>query len=355
LLPLFRFTSMTLLRFFFLFLISSFPLITIAQLGGRTGYTFLEVPVSARQAAIGGTNVSVLDRNVAMGYQNPALLNDSIHKHVSFTYQPYFADIKKSTLFGAYSLKKKGMLSAGLNYFDYGTINETDPSGNATGVVFHPQEYAIIVGYARSQGPFSMGVNGKFVHSSIETYHATAVMVDFGALYKHPKEQLTVGLVFRNVGFNLNNYVKGQQVNLPFDIQLGSTFKPAHMPLRLSLTANHLYTMNVVYNDPSLNVKVNLDGTTSPIPTTISDKILRHFVVGGELIFTKNFHALFGYNFLMRRELKLQSKAGPAGFSWGFMLRVKKFDVSFTRAYYSILGGTSYFTLGLNINEWIKK
>jgi hypothetical protein len=347
---------MNLLRCFFLVVSVIIPVLSFAQIGGRTGYSFLEVPVAARQAALGGTNVSVLDKDVSMGYQNPALLNDSIDKHVSFTYQPYFADIKKSTLFAASSFKKiKGTFSTGLNYFDYGTINQTDASGNVTGVVLHPVEYALVAGYARSQGPFSMGVNGKFVHSSIAGYTASAVMVDFGVLYKHSKEALTVGLVFRNVGFNLSNYVKGQPVNLPFDIQLGSTYKPKHMPLRLSVTATHLYTMNVVYNDPALNVKVNLDGSVTPIPTTFSDKVLRHFVIGGELIVSKNIHFLFGYNFLMRRELKLQSMAGPAGITWGFMFRVKKFEIGFTRAYYSVQGGTSYFTLGLNMHEWIKK
>lgn len=333
-----------------------FPFASFAQLGGRTGYSFLEVPVAARQAAVGGYNVSIMDRDVAMGYSNPALLNDSIHKTVSFTYQPFFADIKKTTLFGAYALKDRmGMVSVGINYFSYGKIDQIDASGNATGAVFSPNEYAIVLGYAKSQGPFSMGANLKYVHSSIETYNASAVMVDFGTLYKHPTQQLTVGLVFKNVGFNLNNYVKGQSVNLPFDIQLGATYKPEHMPLRLSITTHHLYKFDIAYNDPSINVKVNLDGTVTPIESTFTDKLLRHFVIGGELLLTKNVHARFGYNFLMRRELRFRDRSAAAGLSWGFMVRVKKLDIGFTRTYYSIKGGSSYFTLGLNINEWIKK
>lgn len=341
---------------FFISLFVLFPFVSFAQLGGRTGYSFLDVPVAARQAAVGGYNVSIKDRDVAMGYSNPALLNDSIHKSVSFTYQPFFADIKKTTLFGAFALNnKKGVVSVGLNYFSYGKIDQIDASGNATGAVFSPHEYAVILGYAKGQGPFSMGANLKYVHSSIETYNASAVMVDFGAHYKHPKQQLTVGLAFKNVGFNLNNYIKGQAVNLPFDIQLGASYKPDHMPLRLSITTHHLYKFDIAYNDPSINVKVNLDGTVTPIESTFSDKLLRHFVIGGELLLTKNVHFRFGYNFLMRRELRFQDRSATAGLSWGFMMRVKKFDIGFTRTYYSIKGGSSFFTLGLNINEWIKK
>ena len=44
------------------------PFFSFAQLGGRTGYSFLEVPAAARQAAVGGYNVSIQDRDVAMGY-----------------------------------------------------------------------------------------------------------------------------------------------------------------------------------------------------------------------------------------------------------------------------------------------
>jgi hypothetical protein len=341
---------------FFLTLIAILPFVVFAQLGGRTGYSFLEVPVAARQAAVGTYNVSILDRDVAMGYSNPALLNDTIDEMVSFTYQPFYADIKKTTLFGAKVLKdNKGVLSAGLNYFSYGQIEEYDASGTATGNVFSPKEYALVLGYARGFGPFSMGANLKFAHSSIETYNASAVLLDFGTLYKHPKQQLTVGLVFKNVGFNIDNYVKGEPVNTPFDIQLGATFKPEHMPVRFSLTTHHLYKFDIVYNDPSINVTVNLDGTVTPNETTFTDKLLRHFAIGTELIFTKNFHARFGYNFLMRRELRLQDKSAASGLSWGFMLRVKKFDIGFTRAYYSIKGGTTYFTLGINIPEWKKK
>lgn len=332
------------------------PFFSFAQLGGRTGYSFLEVPAAARQAAVGGYNVSIQDRDVAMGYSNPALLNDSIDKHISMTYQPFFADIKKTNLFAARRFKEdKGVVSVGLNYFSYGTIDEIDDRGTATGITFKPHEYALIAGYAKSLGPFSMGVNAKLVHSSINIYSATAFLVDFGTLYKHPKKQLTVGLVFKNVGFNLKNYVKENPVNLPFDIQLGVTYKPEHMPLRLSITTHHLYKFDVAYNDPAINVKVNIDGTVSPITSTFSDKLLRHFVIGGEFLFTKNVHARFGYNFLMRRELRFQDRSAAAGLSWGFMVRVKKFDIGFTRAYYSIKGGTSFFTLGLNINEWMKK
>ncbi|MBC7449966.1 MAG: type IX secretion system protein PorQ, partial [Cytophagales bacterium] len=273
----------------------------------------------------------------------------------SFTYQPFYADIKKSTLFAAIKLKKSGTVSAGLNYFNYGTINETDASGTETGYIYHPREYALILGYARTQGPFSMGLNTKFVYSSIGLYNAAAILFDLGVLYKHPKQQLTIGFVFKNAGFNLNNYVKGEAVNMPFDVQLGATYKPLHMPLRLSITTQQLNRWNVVYNDPSMNVKINLDGTTTTIQTTFSDNLLRHFVIGGEFLLTKNFHFRFGYNFLMRRELRIQDKSGTAGMSWGFMLRVKKFDIGFTRAYYSAKGGTTYLTLGVNINEWVKK
>ncbi|MFN8414797.1 MAG: type IX secretion system protein PorQ [Cytophagaceae bacterium] len=326
-----------------------------AQLGGRSGYSFVGLPVSARLAAIGGVNVSVMDKDVSMGYANPALWADSTHHQVSMTYQPFYSDIKRSTLFVNHSLKdNKGNIGVGINYLSYGKMDQTDATGNNQGQ-FRASDYSLLVGYANRQGPFYMGVNAKFMHSQLESYGASAVALDLGGVYKHPTQQLTVGLTMKNIGIRLSDYMPGDPVKLPFEVQVGATYKPEHMPLRLSLTFQQLQNWNLVYNDPSYNVILNLDGTKTPKETTFGDQFLRHMVVGGEFILAKSIHFRFGYNFLARRELRIDAKSGGAGLSWGFMIRAKKFDFGFSRAYYHIAGGTSYFTLAINVEEWRKK
>ena len=52
-----------------------------AQVGGRTTYNFLRLPVSARITALGGSLVTVRDEDLSNAVLNPALLNEKILVH----------------------------------------------------------------------------------------------------------------------------------------------------------------------------------------------------------------------------------------------------------------------------------
>src|SRR5690606_14151052 len=99
----------------------------------------------------------------------------------------------------------------------------------------------------------------------------------------------------------------------------------------------------------------SFDGTENKKEDSFLLKGFRHMVIGAEVLLSKNFHARLGYNALIRRELRLESKSGGAGLSWGLMLRVKKFEFSFTRAYYHVKGGTSYISLVVNTSDLFTK
>nr|GFB42361.1 ATP-dependent protease ATP-binding subunit HslU [Tanacetum cinerariifolium] len=49
---------------------------------------------------------------------------------------------------------------------------------------------------------------------------------------------------------------------LPVDVQLGTTIKPEHMPLRFTLTAHHLQQWNIQYLDPNDRGSTNAAGDT---------------------------------------------------------------------------------------------
>ncbi len=76
--------------------------------------------------------------------------------------------------------------------------------------------------------------------------------------------------------------------------------------------------------------------------------------IGGEILFSDNFHVLLGYDHNRKRELTLDETAGGAGFSYGFMIRMKKYQFRFSRATYQAAGGTSFISLQTNLKE-VKK
>ena len=333
-------------------LVSLFSTISaFAQIGGKNAFQFLQLPASAHVAGIGGENVSVRDRSVGTVWQNPALLSDTMNHDLMMTVHPYYAGIFHSHLQYATRIKNSGLWSFGLAYFNYGKIQQTLANGTVVGT-FNPNEFALSASKSHTIGLFSIGGSLKFAASQITSgYSAAAVLVDAGGSFKHPRQDWTIGLVVKNIGFPIKNYYEDENITTPFDVQLGTTFKPAHLPLRVSITAQKLYQFDISYNDPALNKQVTFDGSSEIKEESFLSKGFRHMVIGTEVLLGKNFHVRLGYNALIRRDLRLQTKAGVAGISWGFMLRVKRFEFSFTRAYYHVVGGTNYIGLVLNTSD----
>ena len=328
--------------------------LTHAQIGGRNAFQFLQLPASALVAGVGSENVSLKDKSVGLVWQNPALLSDTMNHDLMMTVHPYYAGILHSQLQYATRISTTGLWSFGLSYFNYGKIDETLPDGTVIGT-YNPNEFALSASKAHTVGLFSIGGTLKLAASQVADYTAAAVLVDMGGVFQHPVKNWTVGLVVKNVGFPLKNYTKEKDITMPFDIQLGTTIKPEHLPVRLSLTAQKLYQYDISYNDPSLNIQKNFDGTETKKEDNFLLKGFRHMVIGTEILLGKNFNVRLGYNALIRRELRLETKSGGAGLSWGFMLRVKKFELSFTRAYYHVKGGTSYISVVVNTHDLFSK
>jgi hypothetical protein len=326
--------------------------VAFAQVGGKTSYQFLNVPVNAHVSGLGGVNISVRDQDPNMVMQNPALLNEDMHNYFSVSYLPLYGNVRANSL--AYARKyRKNMYGASLQYLGYGSIQQTDASGNIIGT-FSAREFVLNLSGSHTINHYTIGGNLKLADSYIFSYNSMAMLADLGGLFKHPEKEWTVGLVMKNIGIPISNYVKGQRTALPFDVQLGTTYKPEHMPLRFSFTAHHLQQFDIVYQDTTIKT-FDLQGNEIIHKKSLGDKIGRHLILGGELILSKNFHVRVGYNYQRRREMRFATKSGGAGFSWGFMLRMKSFELGFSRAYYYSAGGTSFLTLTTNFGAFIKK
>ncbi len=85
------------------------------------------------------------------------------------------------------------------------------------------------------------------------------------------------------------------------------------------------------------------------------DKLMRHIVIGGEFLITKNFFLRAGYNYQRRKELKIPEKRGSTGFTFGFGLRIYKFHLSYGRALYHLAGATNNFSVSFDLNNFYSK
>ncbi len=353
-----------------------------AQVGGNSTYQFLNLPNSARVASMGGKLISLQDDDPGMIFQNPSLLNNQMSNHLSMNYADYFTDINYGFFSYAMALKNNNNLAFGIHYVNYGSFTETDATGTIIGH-FGATEYALNVIYSHQfDSNLTIGVNLKPILSYLEKYQSYGIATDIGATWRSNDKLFSSALVFRNLGVQLLSYT-GQQERLPFEILLGSSYRFKHAPFRITLTAQQLQRPKMHYNS-----LLNNEADTSLLndPTTISveqfekdrptsvgyvsgglfsvfesivensaDKIMRHVIVGFEFIPIENFFIRAGYNYQRRQELKIEKKLSTVGLSWGFGIRISKFQISYGSADYHIAGATNYISLSTNISDFYNK
>lgn len=316
--------------------------VALAQTGGSYSFDFLNTPATARITALSGVNVSLADRDLNLFFSNPALAGDTLAGVVSASYQFYVADIGQATFAYAHRFNKIGVLNLGIQHLKYGTVTSTDASGQPIGE-YKSHETALVIGKTHQIRHYRLGANLKMAFSNLAGYRASALLIDLGGTFIHPTQNLRVGLVIKNVGVMLSRYTESSS-SLPFDVQLGTTFKPEHMPFRFSITAYHL-TRDVTYYDAA-------NGQDEP---GALDKVFRRFTFGTELLLHKNVNILLGYNYRLHQELKLENGGGAAGLSYGFSARIKSFEFIFGRNIY-IAGQAGYvFTLTSDLNSFLKR
>lgn len=306
-----------------------------------SGYQSLQLPSGARNAALGGKVIS-LAGDITQFIHNPATLDSLDDTDIALSFSPYFAGIYQFS--GQFYLPMKQIegLAIGLSYLDYGDFVSTDPSG-ATGDSFRASDYVITIGKSHRMSSFSVGANLKITHSAIESYSSTAILADIGGMYHYPKGDFKVGLVFKNIGFRIKDYSGSSVTELPFDVQIGTSVKPQHMPVRFSITAYNLVEEDLVFRQ---------DENESSRTVKAFDDFFRRINLGAEFIFSKHVHFLLGYNHLRRQELSLEETGAGAGFSYGLMIGIKKFTFRYARSVYHASGGANFITIQTNLRSF---
>lgn len=323
-------------------LVLVFPSYCFAQLGGKHFFEFLNVPVTARLAGLGGVNVSLVDRDPDFFATNPALTGDSLDRLASLSYQFYAGDIGQAFVSYTHHAHRAAVtFRIGVQHLNYGQIQGYDPGGAETGI-YHASETALIFSASHQRGNFRIGANLKPVFSNIAGFRYGGILFDIGGVFVHPEKSVTVGMVIRNAGFRLG--ANRTQGTLPFDVQLGTTFKPEHMPIRFSLTAHQLTQGDISYHDPASGREA---------PGTLA-KVFAHINFGTEILLHRNVNVLAGYNFLHHQTLRLERGGGGAGVSLGLSITTKMVDFTFSRSGY-VAGSAGYaFTLFGDMQKLVK-
>lgn len=313
-------------------------------LGGDAAYTFLRTSASAQHTALGGVNVSNISKDVSLSWNNPALLRQEMNKQFSGNFNLFFAGIKNVQSQAAfYSKKLNTNFGGGVNYFNYGSATQTDPSGNILGD-FRPYDYSVQLSASRRYlERWYYGVTLKFIQSAYGIYSSNAIAVDVGLNYTDTAAGLQVGFLAKNMGTQLKTYA-GVREDMPFDIQLGFTKRFIHSPFQVSVTTHRLHQFDLTYNDTLFNN----DNGVSPANDGFVANLFRHFVFAGQVYVGEKFEFSLAYNVLRGTELRVpNSTGGLSGVSFGAGVMLQKLQFRYSRSQYQ--NSTGYNQVGINV------
>jgi branched-subunit amino acid transport protein len=339
----------------------TFSLTSQAQIGGSHVYEFLNFSPSARVTALGGSLITVQDDDHSLAYDNPALLNKSMHQGIAFNHNFHLAGIQNGYAAYAHHIDKiETTFTVGMQYVDYGDFIGTDEFGNETSG-FNANELALTIGAGRKlYDKVSVGANLKLISSTLEAFNSYGISLDLGAYYEDPEKRITAAFVVKNFGTQLSTYREGVRESIPFEIQFGVSKRLENLPFRFSIIAHKLETPNLNYDNPAQVEERLFFGEEPQQQSNFNawlDNIFKHLIFNGEFLIGKkeNFRLRIGYNHFVKKELSVQNFRSLAGFSGGFGFKINRFRLDYGLGVYHLGGSLNHLTISTNIREFRKK
>ena len=294
-------------------LLTFFAAVGYAQ-ESQTAYNFLRLPVSAHAAALGGDNITIIEDDPSLMFNNPALLSSVSDKSINLNFMTYMAGATTASASYNRIIKQKATVAVTAQYMDYGKMKEMDANNVQTGE-FSAKDIAVsgVFSYMLSD-KITGGITAKVINSYIGDYSSWAVGVDLGLNYYDPEREWSVSVVAKNLGGQLKAY-DDEYEKMPLDVQLGVSKRFNALPFRLSATL----------------VDLNHWGYS----------FLNHVVVGADILFSQQIYAAVGYNFRRADEMTTlkgtdEESSHMAGLSFGAGLQLERFKLQLAYGKYHV-------------------
>lgn len=323
-------------------------------LGGNTVFNFLKLPNTPQLTALGGINISQITNDIGLAYNNPALLRDNMHTQTLLSFNSLKGGVSNYHLMAGYHSEQLNTNFAfGVQYLDYGSVQQTDPSGNINGE-FRPVDYVVQLSASRQyMSNWQYGAALKFIHSSYGMYRSSGIALDIGISYFDSASLWQASFVAKNMGAQLKSYTGAEKEELPFDLQLGISKRLANAPLQFSITAWHLQQFDIRYEDSVFNDENGFDQNGKG-KGFFFDKLFRHIVIGAQCYITDKIELSIGYNHMRRKELNAGSQGnGMNGFSLGAGALFKKLQFRYARTWYQRNLAFNQFGLSIRLNDYL--
>ncbi len=297
------------------------PFSALAEAGSES-YDFLNIPTSSHAFALGGTGIAIIDDDVALADQNPALLGSEIEKQVNFSYMYYMGSGNFASVRYGQGAGENSAWAVGLRYLNFGSMTHYDEVGVSQGK-FSPSDICIEGSYSRDiSSRWRGGANLNFIYSHYHIYSAFAISVDLGVNYYDEEHDLSFSAVLRNVGGQVKRFDKAYN-RLPIDFQLGYMQGLGSTPFSIAITARHLTKWKLPYYTHSKDS----EGDEQVLKSTFISNFFRHLTFGLQYSFQDRLYAALAYDYKKATDMSTYQRNFFSGFSIGAGLRVKSFRI----------------------------
>lgn len=198
---------------------------------GTAGFEILRLQVYPRGSALGGSLVSD-NGHIESIYYNPAGLAGLMQQTAAAGYMNYLLDINSGYLTFARPEKQWGNWGIHLLYINYGDFDRRDKYGVDQGT-FYASDFVFGFSWAKAfRNSLQIGGSGKFAHSKIADYTASALAFDLGVQYRLMSDRLRIGAGFFNLGGTTDAYIRSND-DLPIHYRIGISGIPEGFPATL--------------------------------------------------------------------------------------------------------------------------
>ncbi len=321
-----------------------FAILTIMLLGtlplhaqeSSSVFNFLSLPQSAHATALGGKNISLIEDDASLTFQNPALLSTVSNNTIGLNFLTYMRGAKSGSTSYARAHKERGTWGINAQFTGYGKIKETDESGQQLGD-FRPLDFAVSGLYSYTlTDRLAGGATGKIIYSSYAGYNSLAMAVDLGLNYYLEDKDFSLSAVAANLGGQLKAFGDKHE-RLPFNLAVGFTKRLAHAPLRIHVTMNDLTRWHSKYF-------YNPEGKSKG-----GHILMSHFAIGLDIIPSDRFYIAAGWDFRRAYEMKAAGSGHMAGLSVGAGLHLKRFQLGLAYAKYHVSSPTLSVSLSTSL------
>lgn len=313
---------------------------------GQAGYTFLKIPLGARQVGMGNAALGSVKGAQAM-FWNPAGIALQSGYQVQFSHLEWFGDIKYEYFSGTTKLGRFGHLGIGVQYLGYPDIIETtELAPDGTGATFTPYDVAFILSYARKMSDrVAVGVNAKYINETIALVSSSSLAFDIGFSYD-------TGIFDTKLGFVISNYgTKGQfQGSGLRRFILRPDGPPNQTPVPVLFEGDQFELPSSV----NMGISVVPVKTDNLVLTLNADQVVNSFArdrtnLGGEIAYEDMLYLRGGWTFGTDYS---EDDKGSLAFGGGVRYEISRrmavyFDYAWTDL--GFLDNAQYFTVGLEM------